>query len=163
MDADAFRRWYRYERDVHALVLESLETVPPARRDDPDYPRALDLLGHVVTARRMWLARFGVLAEAPADLFPRGWSAERLRAALAETEELWERYLAELDADELGRSFEYAAFEGGRFRSTIGDILTQLFGHSWYHRGQIGQLVRALGGEPAVTDFVYWSREPVDA
>ncbi|MFL6198680.1 MAG: DinB family protein [Thermoanaerobaculia bacterium] len=42
---------------------------------------------------------------------------------------------------------------------TILYILTQLFGHSWYHRGQIAQLVRALGAEPAVTDFVFWSRE----
>ena len=34
--------------------------------------------------------------------------------------------------------------------------------HSWYHRGQIATLVRALGAEPAVTDFVFWSRELVE-
>ena len=43
----------------------------------------------------------------------------------------------------------------------IEDILAQLFGHSWYHRGQIALLVRAAGGEPAVTDLIYWSREAV--
>jgi uncharacterized damage-inducible protein DinB len=40
----------------------------------------------------------------------------------------------------------------------LADILAQLFGHSWYHRGQIAMLVRAAGGEPAVTDRIDWCR-----
>jgi uncharacterized damage-inducible protein DinB len=55
----------------------------------------------------------------------------------------------------------YQSYEGPRFRSTIEDILTRLFGHSWYHRGQIAMLLRSIGAEPAVTDFVFWAREPV--
>jgi uncharacterized damage-inducible protein DinB len=45
----------------------------------------------------------------------------------------------------------------------VEDILAQLFGHSSYHRGQIAMLVRAAGGEPAVTDLIYWCREGVPA
>ena len=37
----------------------------------------------------------------------------------------------------------------------------KLFGHSWFHRGQIAMLVRAAGGEPAVTDLIYGCREGV--
>jgi len=44
----------------------------------------------------------------------------------------------------------------------VEDILAQLFGHSWYHRGQIALLVRSIGAEPAATDFVYWAREAID-
>jgi len=44
----------------------------------------------------------------------------------------------------------------------VEDILAQLFGHSWYHRGQIALLVRSIGAEPAATDFVYWTREAID-
>jgi uncharacterized damage-inducible protein DinB len=47
------------------------------------------------------------------------------------------------------------------YRNTVRDILTHLFGHSWYQRGQIAGLVRAIGGEPPVTDFVFWVREEV--
>ena len=54
------------------------------------------------------------------------------------------------------------AYDGTRFRNTIEDIVTQLFGHSWYHRGQIAMLLRSIGAEPAVTDLVFWAREPVD-
>jgi len=163
MDVDTFRRWYRYERDVHALTLGSLETVPEERRGDSNFQRCIDLLAHLVAARRMWLGRFGVLAETPPELFPLDNSLEHLRRELEATESTWTAYLERLEPCGLEAWFEYTAFEGGRFKSRIGDVLTQLFGHSWYHRGQIAQLVRALGGEPAVTDFVYWSREPQDA
>jgi uncharacterized damage-inducible protein DinB len=43
----------------------------------------------------------------------------------------------------------------------VEDILAQLFGHSWYHRGQIAMLVRTAGDEPAVTDLIYWCRKDV--
>ena len=57
--------------------------------------------------------------------------------------------------------FEYQSLDAGRFRNRIEDILAQLYGHSWYHRGQIACWSAPAGGEPAVTDFVYWCREPV--
>ena len=41
----------------------------------------------------------------------------------------------------------------------VEDILTQLHGHSLYHRGQIALLLRAMGAEPVSTDFVFWTRE----
>lgn len=81
---------------------------------------------------------------------------------IAAMETMWTQYLDQLDDAALARVFEYQSYEGPRFRNTIEEILTQLFGHSWYHRGQIAQLVRSIGAEPAVTDFVFWSREPVD-
>ena len=59
------------------------------------------------------------------------------------------------------RELEYQSLDAGRFRNRIEDILTQLFGHSWYHRGQIAMLIRAAGGEPAVTDLIFWCREPI--
>jgi uncharacterized damage-inducible protein DinB len=82
----------------------------------------------------------------------------RLQAVQAE----WQAFLTGLTADDLERVFELPALDGGRFRNRIEDILAQLFGHSWYHRGQVAQLVRALGGTPAITDFVYWTRESLD-
>ena len=71
------------------------------------------------------------------------------------------RFLGGVDDAGIARSLEYASFEGQRDRNTDGDILTQLFGHSWYHRGQIALLIRSIGAEPAITDFVFWTREPI--
>ena len=90
-----------------------------------------------------------MMAIAMADRFRKWYEHER------------SRYLAKLSDDELAQRIEYNSLDAGRFGNRIEDILTQLFTHSAYHRGQIASLVRAAGGEPAATDYIYWCREPV--
>lgn len=159
--ADQYRYWFEYEKDSHRKVLASFETVPPDRRDGEPFQKALVTLGHIIAARQIWLYRFGITKDAPASFFPTGISSGELRASLAIMERDWDAYLAALTDDDIARNFEYKSSDAGWFRSSLDDILAQVFGHSWYHRGQIATLVRASGGEPAVTDLVYWSREPI--
>jgi uncharacterized damage-inducible protein DinB len=157
---DRYRRWFEYERDSHAKTLASLNAVPEKLHDAEVFRKAVYLLGHIIAARRMWLFRLGVAKE-NAELFPRDFDLADLPAQISETEGLWSEYLSQLNDTELARVFEYQSYEGPRFSDTIEEILTQLFGHSWYHRGQIAQLVRSIGAEPAVTDFVFWARKPL--
>ncbi|MEP6742239.1 MAG: DinB family protein [bacterium] len=157
---DRYRRWFEYEKDSHAKTLASLDAVPDEFRESEGFRKAVYLLGHIVAARRMWLFRFGI-AKDNAELFPHDVTLSDLRSQISQMESLWSDYLAQLTDSELARVFEYQSYEGPRFRNTIEEILTQLFGHSWYHRGQIAQLIRSIGAEPAVTDFVFWAREPV--
>ncbi len=156
---DRFRRWFEYEQDAHAKVLASFDTVPPDRRDSPEFRKAVSLLAHIVGARRVWLGRMGA-APPFSGLFSEETDVERVAADWREVGELWSRHLATLDDAAIARIFEYQSFDAGRFRNSVEEILTQLFGHSWYHRGQIATLVRAAGGQPAATDFVYWCRLP---
>lgn len=158
-----YRRWFEYECDAQAKVFASLETVPADRRDAPEYRRALSLLGHLIAARRIWLVRLGLGGEPPRTFFPEDVGLAELVADWGATAARWADFLAKADDDTLGREFEYRSLDAGRFRNRIEDILAQLFGHSWYHRGQIAMLVRACGGEPAITDLIYWCRESVDA
>lgn len=163
--ADRYRRWFAYEKEAHEKTLASLRTVPEARRGDPSFDKAVSLLAHVVAARTLWLHRFGVRATGPSreeGVFPRGLSLESVEARLRDMHEEWSDYLAALDETELSRVFDYRSFEGQRFRNVVEDLLTQLFGHSWYHRGQVASIVRDLGGVPAVTDYLFWVREPVE-
>ena len=155
-----YRRWFTYERDVHRLTLDSVTRLDVTQKSSASFQKAVELLAHVIAARRMWLFRFGVTSE-KVELFPRGVAIETLPALIEQMESDWNQYLATLTDEDLEQVFEYTSYEGKRFRNSIGDILTQLFGHSWYHRGQIAALVRQMGGEPAVTDFVFWAREPV--
>jgi uncharacterized damage-inducible protein DinB len=156
-----YRRWFEYEQDAHAKVLSSLHTVPADRRDTPEYRKAVALLAHVVAARRVWLYRFGAAAAPPGPLFPDSPGLDEVAAEWQSVRAQWVDYLARADDEELAREFEYQSLDAGRFRNRVEDILAQLFGHSWYHRGQIAMLVRAAGGQPAVTDLVFWCREPV--
>ena len=160
--SDRYRRWFAYEKEMHAKVLSSLHAVSSEQRQSPSFQRAVDLMAHILAARRMWLFRFGVLGTEAPQLFPEKATLLDLPAQLSEVQELWSAYLDRLDDAALACVFEYQSYDSGRFHNTIEDILTQLFGHSWYHRGQIAARVRSLGAEPAVTDFIYWTREPVE-
>ncbi len=156
-----YRRWFEYEEDSHAKTVASLNAVSSELRSTDEFLKAVYLMGHVVAARRMWLFRLGFLAE-DTDLFTREISLPELPHEVAEMEKIWREYLAQLTDADVAKVFEYKSYEGDRYRNTVDDILAQLFGHSWYHRGQIAMLLRSIGAEPAVTDIVFWTREPVE-
>ena len=53
-------------------------------------------------------------------------------------------------------TFDYTAPDGKRLRWTVEGLLTQVFTHAPYHRGQIVQLVAELGGKAVDTDYLYF-------
>jgi uncharacterized damage-inducible protein DinB len=155
--ADRFREWYEYERDCNAKSLGMLESVPQERRTAAEFQKAIDKMAHLVAARRRWLHRLGHFPEAPPP-FPQGTALADLPQLVADTETAWVAYLARLDDAELARMFEYQLADGRRYRWDIEGMLTQVFGHAWYHRGQIAQLVAGLGGKAADTDYIFWCK-----
>jgi uncharacterized damage-inducible protein DinB len=117
-------------------------------------------MAHILAARRRWLHRLGHLADMPAA-FPTGVGLAELPAMAADTEAAWSAYLARLDDAELARVLEWEMADGKRYRWDVEGVLTQTFGHAWYHRGQIAQLVAMLGGKAVDTDYIFWSRPAV--
>lgn len=158
MNAEKYRRWFEYEKDSDAKALASLQAVADPIRALPQFQKAVDLLAHLVAARNMWLYRLGHGSK-PAELFPIETALASLPRLLDEMENAWSSYLENLTDEQIGRVFEYQSYDGPRFRNTVDDVLTQLFGHSLYHRGQIAMILRSIGAEPAPTDFIYWTRE----
>jgi len=160
---DRYRRWFEYEKDAHHKVLQSIEATADVQRLSPSFQKAVDLFAHIMAARRLWLFRFGAAGEPPPELFPQGVSADAIAALAEEMHAAWSAYFDRLDEAEAARVFEYNSLDGPRYLNSVEDILTQLFGHSWYHRGQIALLLRSCGAEPAATDFVFWCRELISA
>jgi uncharacterized damage-inducible protein DinB len=161
--ADRFRRWYEYERDCNAKSLEMLASVPTERRSAPEFQKAVDRMAHLVAARRRWLQRLGHLADSP-PLFSNGTKLADLSPLVADTEAAWVAYLSRLDERELARTIEWQAGDGRHYRWDVEGIVTQVFGHAWYHRGQIAQLVAQLGGKAVDTDYIFWCKlTPIEA
>jgi uncharacterized damage-inducible protein DinB len=161
--ADRFRRWYEYERDCNAKTLAMLASVPAERRGAPEFQKAVDKMAHLVAARRRWLQRLGHWPHAP-ELFPQGTALAGLSEMVSDTETAWDAYLSQLDEQELTRTLEWKAGDERLYRWDVEGILTQVFGHAWYHRGQIAQLVAGLGGKAVDTDYIFWCNlTPVDA
>ncbi len=158
MNAEKYRRWFEYEQDSNAKVLSSLQAVADPLRVMPQFQKAVDLFAHLVAARNMWLYRLGHGSQ-PLELFPTETPLTQLPDLLDQMQSAWRSYLESLTDTDVARRFEYASYDGPRFSNTVEDVLTQLYGHSLYHRGQIAMLLREIGAEPAPTDFIYWTRE----
>jgi uncharacterized damage-inducible protein DinB len=117
--------------------------------------RATRLYAHLAAAEHVWLSRLeGRAPEHPVwpelSLADAGALAERCVDGL--------RAVAARGADELARGVAYRNSAGQAFRDTAADILCQVVLHGSYHRGQIAQLVRQGGGEPAHTDYIVHRR-----
>jgi uncharacterized damage-inducible protein DinB len=155
--ADRFRQWYEYERDCNAKCLAMLASVPDDQRGRPEFQKAVDRMAHLVAARRRWLSRLGHWPDPPAP-FPQGTSLDALPEMISVTEAAWVKYLGQVDDNELAREFEWQFADGKRYRWNVEGVLTQTFGHAWYHRGQIAQLVAGLGGKAVDTDYIFWCK-----
>lgn len=153
---ERFRNWYDYERDCNAKTVAMLASVPEASRSNPNYQRAVDKFAHMIAARHGWAYRLGLRPDPSPARFPTGRSLESLQPWLKEIEEAWVKYLATMDDAGLDREFEWTFPDGPRCRWNVRDLLTQTFGHAWYHRGQIATLVADLGGKPIETDYIGW-------
>jgi uncharacterized damage-inducible protein DinB len=157
---ERFRRWFAYEMVAQRKALASLRSVPESGRADEAFQKAVDILAHTEEASRVWLSRFGVI-DTPEVLFPGDVSLDEIEPMLDQVETEWTAWLERANDDLLGQTFEYKAYLGGRYTNTYEEVLTQLFGHAWYHRGQIASLVKRCGGTPAITDYIYETRRPV--
>jgi uncharacterized damage-inducible protein DinB len=160
---EQYKTWFEYEKDAHAKTIASFNTVPEVGKQTKEFQKAVELFAHIVGARILWLYRFGFLGEKPENLFPANVKVEELSTMADKMYSLWDDYFSKLDEKELNRIFEYKSTEDLWYTNKIEEIITQLFGHSWHHRGQIAMLVRMTGGTPTETDYVYWKRKPIPA
>lgn len=149
-----YRRLLAYEQEANGRALESLASIPQSGRGHAGYPRAMQILPHNQLARAIWLARLqGRPYECPKDWFP-GWTLEQTRLAAEEQHREWVRYLDGLNDADLSKTISYTSSEGEHLVRMVDDILTHVFNHSTYHRGQLARLVTECGGQRARTDFI---------
>ncbi len=116
----------------------------------------LELYAHLLGAEEVWLARMQV-RPARAAVWPEIGLEECLALAERMRTDYAEHFALLLTAD-LSRSVSYVNSAGNSYDSTIEDILLHVALHGAYHRGQIAQLLRARGVEPAASDYIALAR-----
>jgi uncharacterized damage-inducible protein DinB len=160
---DHFNRLMSYELWANARVNDSLLSAKRALEhggasaEAPALIRAGEIWAHVQCARAIWLHRLGV-GEPPPELFPR-WTVERAITHCHEMDGTWPAYVATLTEADLPIVRNYRTTEGAAKTTVLADILTHVFNHATYHRGQIARLVTDCGGKRADTDFIIFARK----
>jgi len=143
------KRLFDYDEWANREVIKSL-------RETPEFPpKALKLLGHIVSAETLWSERMEGRKQSLA-VWP--------ELSLAECEELagrlahvWRGYFGQ-DDGALAQEIEYKNSKGESWRSRKEDILMHVITHSAYHRAQIASEMRTAGRQPAYTDFIHAAR-----
>jgi uncharacterized damage-inducible protein DinB len=164
MNLDMLRELLSYNTWANTKVLDAvarLDSDQFTRNVGGSYPSVQATLTHMVWAEWVWLERW--LGRSPKEVF-----APEEFPSVADLRERWTQIQATQDAfvrslapEELQRVVRYI----NRFEQTweyaLWRALYQLFNHSTYHRGQVTNMLRLLGAQPATTDFLdFWDEGP---
>lgn len=118
--------------------------------------RLQELISHIVSAQKVWLNR--VLGrEVYVDPWEKHSTPECFTLSTEITAE-WINLLESYSDSDLEKRIDYKNTKGEKYLNTIKDLVAHVINHSTYHRGQIAQKVRALGGKPAITDYIFYQR-----
>jgi uncharacterized damage-inducible protein DinB len=144
-----FRRLFAYNEWANREVVNALREAgsPPAR--------PLKIMGHLLSAERLWLERLR-RQEQTYPVWP-VFTVQQCEKQAAELGPLWKQYLDEV-SDGSG-AVTYRNTKGETWTSRIEDILMHVIMHSVYHRGQIAASMRDSGLIPASTDFIFAIRQ----
>lgn len=115
------------------------------------------LLAHVIAAELLWLTRLE--GRAPVIAVWPDFSLAECEQQIEESERVFAGYFGRELPAAFGTSVNYKNSKGESWSSRVEDILTHVFLHSAYHRGQIAFQMRQTGHAPAYTDFIHGVRQ----
>ena len=150
MSSEYFTKLFDHMEWADKRALASLRemTNPP--------PTAVELMGHVLGAERVWFSRIQGKAS-PIAVWPK-LTLDEVENVLKGNVDSYREILSALTSAGLQQPITYKTSAGDQFTSTVEDILTQVVTHGSYHRGQIAAQVRAAGGTPNATDYIAYIR-----
>lgn len=124
-------------------------------------------LSHVLWADRIWLWRFtgdrtvGESRDRDGNPIPIGMHDQilyadfaDLRRERAKTDRDVEAWAEGLDDATLAATFSYPTVSSGPREHPLWQAVTHFFNHQTHHRGQATTLLKQLGRDPGVTDFI---------
>jgi uncharacterized damage-inducible protein DinB len=141
---------FEYDFWANSRVFEALE---PFGNSIPE--EILELLSHILGAKQIWYNRIQNIP-AGKELFA-VQNLEMLKRSNESLLQLWADLIHRMDINKTQITYQNLA--GESFESSFSDILTQLFSHGSYHRGQIARIIRESGEKPLATDFIVFARQ----
>lgn len=146
-----FQRQLEYNQWANHEVLTALQglTQPLASSEK--------LLAHVISAEFLWLARLQQVSP-PFPVWP-ALSLQQCEEQIRESHRSYLNYFQRELPGALDRVISYKNSKGESWTSRVDDILTHVFAHGAYHRGQIALQMRQAGYTPAYTDFIHGVRQ----
>jgi uncharacterized damage-inducible protein DinB len=121
------------------------------------YPSLQATLTHILWAEWVWLERWQ--GRSPKQVFAPGEfpSVSELRARWSQIQAGQGAFVEALTLEQLQRVVRYTNLRGEVWEYPLWRQLYHVVNHSTNHRGQVTNMLRLLGAQPATTDFlVFW-------
>jgi uncharacterized damage-inducible protein DinB len=159
MNDDEIQSLFAYNRWANSRVLNAVSplTEDELRTDlSSSHGSVHGTLTHILAAEWIWLMRCkGVSPKALFD--PEQFhNLASLKARWAEVEQEQEKFIDELRQGSLYRIVSYTNTKGEQWEYPLRQIFQHVVNHSTYHRGQVVTMLRQLGADPVVTDFLVY-------
>lgn len=170
---DHYRAFARYNERFNRQLYDVV-----ARLSDEERSRDLGAffgsvertLHHILQADRIWLSRFAAggfdfpaLEEAELEYGVQGLSPtetpgfDQLRRERVALDQVILAWIEDLDDEVLGATLRYGSLSGSSREHALWIAVSHLFNHQTHHRGQVTTLLKQLGHDVGVTDFLMFA------
>lgn len=149
--SEHYEQLRKYDSWANREIAVSLTNLanPPAR--------CTQLLAHIIGAEYVWLARLDMGAP-PVAVWPE-LTLPQCDHHVEQLGNIWTEFFSKRLPGGLEDLITYKNSKGEPWSSRVQDVLTHVFLHSAYHRGQIATEMRRAGHTPAYTDFIHAVRQ----
>jgi uncharacterized damage-inducible protein DinB len=140
----------RYEKWANKKILDAIKQLPV-----PD-EKCLELMSHILLVQMVWYSRI-IKQDSPAVWDKK--NIDELYEMYETNNKVLDAFLSKLSENDTTQNIEYKNTKGASFHNSVKDILTHLFNHSTYHRGQIVERLKGKLPQMPSTDFIVFFRE----
>lgn len=149
---DYFTDLFEHNQWANARIIHALKVL-----SEPEV-KPLQILSHIINVQDLWLERLKQVENPEIAIWDIN-SLQEIDILNMQSTSNWLKFIKKTNAKELTSLCGYLNLKGEYFENTAQDIITQMLTHSHYHRGQINQLLRQGGSEPAAVDYILYKRE----
>lgn len=122
--------------------------------------KTVELFSHILNAEIVWVSRIKSEQTIPPwRVIALDEMASIIEANYVIYKDFIHLLFAENSTKTIHTTLDYTDTKGNDWSLSYGDIITHVFNHATYHRGQIAMIVRAEGFEPNSTDFMMQARK----
>jgi len=162
MTLDTLRELLAYNTWANTRLLEAvarLDSDQFTRVVGGSYPSVQATLTHMIWAEWVWLERWH--GRSRTELFtPEEFpSVSQCTTRWRQIQAAQEAFVAALAPDDLHRIVRYTNRKGEVWEYALWRQIHHVVNHSTYHRGQVINMLRVLGAQPATTDLLEFCDE----
>jgi uncharacterized damage-inducible protein DinB len=117
----------------------------------------VELFAHILTTENVYYRRITGQEPWPLEFWPK-LSLEEMADLLQENYDNYNNFISSHSEKQLSGTVKYKNGKGTTYQNDISEMIIHVALHGQNHQGQITRLIHAAGGEPPVTDYIWYTR-----